>query len=118
MEHADLIKTLGGPDRVAAALGCHRTVVVRWRTKGIPPNRFPAIVSLAAQANVRGVTLEALYAGRALTQKAEPRRGRAQTEWHSKAAKLRAEGLTPEQIGRAFDVNTRTVQRVLRKAQA
>jgi hypothetical protein len=64
MEHAALIKRLGGPALLAFALGCHRTRVVRWRTVGIPPARFPAVVRVAAERGVSGVTLEALYAGR------------------------------------------------------
>lgn len=118
MEHADLIKTLGGPDRVADAIGCHRTRVVRWRTQGIPASRFPALIELAAQRNVRGLTFDALFAGREemLRRSATGARpGRPTPDWHAKAAALKAAGLSAAEIGRAFEVNPRTVQRVLRK---
>lgn len=64
MDHAALIKALGGPDFVASKLGCHRTRVVRWRTQGIPPARFQAVLELAREVGVRRVSLKSLYAGR------------------------------------------------------
>lgn len=69
MDHATLIKLLGGPSPISAALGCHRTRVCRWRTQGIPPARYPSVVKLARKVGLAGVTLEALHAGRALTER-------------------------------------------------
>ena len=57
---------------MAAALGCDRTRVVRWRIDGIPVARFPAIVELARLKRIPGVTLDALKAGRSSSPRAGP----------------------------------------------
>lgn len=120
MEHGALIEYLGGPDRVAEALSCHRTRVVRWRTHGIPAERFPAILALASKRGLRDLTADALFEGRAATLRraaSEPRnrRGRPTPEWHAMAIGMKALGLKAVEIGRAFEVDARSVQRVLRK---
>jgi len=39
----DIITELGGPAAVARMVGCKPPSVVEWRSRGIPPDRCPAI---------------------------------------------------------------------------
>lgn len=64
MDHAAIITALGGPSRVAAAIGAPYRVVFRWaHGRAIPPLRWLGLVSLAQQRGVEGVTLERLLRG-------------------------------------------------------
>jgi hypothetical protein len=76
MNHAVIIERLGGPALVASALGRHRTRVLRWRVVGIPPARFLDVVKLARRYGLQDITLDALYAGRALIQRRAARAAR------------------------------------------
>lgn len=40
---ADLITELGGPSELARITGCKPPSVTEWRSRGIPPERCPAI---------------------------------------------------------------------------
>jgi hypothetical protein len=62
--HAEIIDALGGAVAVAERLGVHKTKPYAWRNTGIPPGRFPQIVSLASDLGVHGVTYERLHHGR------------------------------------------------------
>ena len=61
MDHSTLIDALGGTGAVARAIGCHPGRVTRYRSAGIPPARFPAVVALARRVGVRGVTYQTLF---------------------------------------------------------
>lgn len=39
----DIISELGGPSAVARMVGCRPPSVTEWRSRGIPPERCPAI---------------------------------------------------------------------------
>lgn len=39
----NMIDILGGPTAVARMVGCKPPSVMEWRTRGIPPDRCPAI---------------------------------------------------------------------------
>ena len=39
----DIMSELGGPSAVARMVGCKPPSVTEWRTRGIPPERCPAI---------------------------------------------------------------------------
>jgi hypothetical protein len=64
MDHSTIIDQLGGTYAVAHAVGCNPSNVSRWRKVGIPAERFPIIVKLAARSGYREVTFEVLHAGR------------------------------------------------------
>lgn len=70
MEHASVIAVLGGPAKVAEALGCHRTRASHWAVDGIPPARFPVIVELARKAGRDDVTIDGLFRARAPQRRA------------------------------------------------
>jgi len=109
MDHATLIRELGGPDTVAAVFGMHRTGVVRWRTSGIPPARFPQVVALAVAHGIPA-TLDDLYAGRT------PRKARASWALHPLGgawADLYGQGLSVRTIARQAGVSHETVRRHL-----
>ncbi|WP_410051374.1 carph-isopro domain-containing protein [Bradyrhizobium sp. SZCCHNR2032] len=55
-----LIDALGGTKFVAAKLGVSPSTVSCWRERGIPSARWLAIVELASELGVEGVTLDAL----------------------------------------------------------
>jgi hypothetical protein len=76
MDHAAIIALLGGPTPVAAALGCHRTRVSRWRLVGIPPARFQALAKYAARRGYPEITMEALFAGRTAMLRRQARAAR------------------------------------------
>ena len=40
---ANVIDDLGGPTAVARMVGCKPPSVIEWRSRGIPPDRCPAI---------------------------------------------------------------------------
>lgn len=44
--HADLIETLGGKHKLAAALGLPPAGLAKWPTRGIPAKYWPYIVQL------------------------------------------------------------------------
>jgi DNA-binding transcriptional regulator YdaS (Cro superfamily) len=77
MDHSAIIDTLGGTSAFAKALGCNPGRVSRWRSGGIPPVRYPAVVKLAKRQAQAEITLEALYAGLALIQRRRARLARA-----------------------------------------
>jgi hypothetical protein len=55
-----IIVALGGTGAVAAALGKSDSTVSSWRTRGIPAGHWAAVVALAAEREVSGITLEIL----------------------------------------------------------
>jgi hypothetical protein len=58
MTDRELIRALGGPKRVAAALGLSRQSVTNWTLEtrsGIPPAHRPGVLALARS---RGVVLD------------------------------------------------------------
>jgi hypothetical protein len=77
MDHSAIIDQLGGTSAVAKALGCNPGRVSRWRSGGIPPVRYPAVVKLAKRFGSPEITLEALYTGLALIQRRRARLARA-----------------------------------------
>jgi hypothetical protein len=77
MDHSTIIDNLGGTYAVARGVGCDPSRVSRWRKVGIPAERFPVIVRLAARCGHREVTLEALYTGRAVLVRRLTRLARA-----------------------------------------
>ena len=46
MDASQIIDKLGGTNKLAAALGLTPPAVSMWRSFGIPPGRWPAIVAL------------------------------------------------------------------------
>lgn len=61
MENTEaIIVALGGTGAVANALGQSDSTVSSWRSRGIPAGHWAALVSLAAERDVREVTLEVL----------------------------------------------------------
>jgi hypothetical protein len=60
MSVAKLIEDLGGTTAVAEALGAEPPVVSNWRTRGIPPKRWPALVEFAKKSKIQGITFERL----------------------------------------------------------
>lgn len=69
MQHADVIARLGGPRKVADALGIESAnTVLYWGRQGrhIPAKFWLAITTMPGAADA-GITLEALAAGRATT---------------------------------------------------
>lgn len=60
---ADLITNLGGPAAVAKATDAEPGAVRQWKARGsIPPAYWPAIIKLADEKSVRGVTVASLAA--------------------------------------------------------
>lgn len=55
-----VIDELGGTGKVASSLGLEDSTVSGWRTRGIPPARWPALVRLATERGVEGLTFEVL----------------------------------------------------------
>lgn len=49
---ADLIRTLGGPSRVAAEIGCTTSAVSQWRAAGIPREHHLTLWRLALSAGL------------------------------------------------------------------
>jgi hypothetical protein len=76
MDHSAIIDTLGGTSAVAKALGCNPGRASRWRSGGIPPARYPAVVKFARRLGFHEITLEVLYEGRALMLRRAARRAR------------------------------------------
>jgi hypothetical protein len=62
MQHHDIIQTLGGPAKLAEALGCHHSQPVRWKESGIPPRRWKAVAQVAQAAGHAEITVAALAA--------------------------------------------------------
>jgi len=54
------IDALGGTGAVSDALGLTPSIVSGWRTRGIPPGRWPELVKLAADKGCPQITFEAL----------------------------------------------------------
>jgi hypothetical protein len=62
---SDLIEALGGSTWLARELDLPIATVGAWKARGsIPPRYFPALVRIASQEKVKGVTLESLVAMR------------------------------------------------------
>lgn len=57
-----IIVALGGTGAVAGALEQSDSTVSSWRTRGIPAGHWAAVVAMAADRGVTGVTLEVLAA--------------------------------------------------------
>jgi hypothetical protein len=55
-----IIVALGGTGAVAGALGQSKSTVSSWRTRGIPAGHWAAVVALASERGVPGITLEVL----------------------------------------------------------
>lgn len=55
-----LIDSLGGTSVVAEALGVKLPRVSNWRTRGVPADRWPALIRLAGKRRVAGVTFDKL----------------------------------------------------------
>jgi DNA-binding transcriptional regulator YdaS (Cro superfamily) len=55
-----IIDALGGTGKVAERLGLWESTVSGWRTRGIPPARWPELVRLASEIGVDGISFEAL----------------------------------------------------------
>jgi hypothetical protein len=58
----DIIDALGGTGKVAAALSVSDSTVSGWRERGIPAPHWAALVRLASERGVGGVSLENLAA--------------------------------------------------------
>lgn len=52
MTDAEILKTLGGPSRVAHAIGAQKKAAHNWPTRGIPWKWRPHIAELAERAGV------------------------------------------------------------------
>jgi hypothetical protein len=57
-----MIDALGGTMAVSRALGLNKGIVSGWRTRGIPPRRWAALVRLADKKGKNEITFEALVA--------------------------------------------------------
>lgn len=57
-----IIVALGGTGAVAGALVQSDSTVSSWRTRGIPAGHWAAVVAMAADRGVSGITLEVLAA--------------------------------------------------------
>jgi len=55
-----IIVALGGTGVVAGALEQWDSTVSGWQTRGIPASRWAAVVALASERGVSGITLEVL----------------------------------------------------------
>jgi hypothetical protein len=62
MDHADIIKTLGGTKAVADLTGASEFAVWKWRRRGIPGAEWPSIIRRASEIGV-DITLDAIEAG-------------------------------------------------------
>ncbi len=69
---ADVIEAFGGSRAVSDKLGMSQSRVSNWKTYGIPAERWPDMIKLAAQAGISGITLDRLAAMRRARDK--PRR--------------------------------------------
>ncbi|WP_371737713.1 carph-isopro domain-containing protein [Magnetospirillum sp. UT-4] len=57
----DLVRSFGGPARMAETLGLVRTAIPNWRRRGrIPPSQWAAIVDAAEALGIPGVSYDAL----------------------------------------------------------
>lgn len=65
MDHAEIIRKLGGYREVAENLGFDRSTVFKWSRDGIPPLRWQLIVDIAKEQGVKGVNMNALASGAA-----------------------------------------------------
>jgi len=52
MRHGRIIDQLGGWWEVANSLSLNPSTVWRWKSNGIPPGRWPAIITLARKAGL------------------------------------------------------------------
>ena len=61
---SDILRSLGGPSRVAAALGISNpSTVIKWGLRGsIPAKHWPALIAVAQQLKVEGITPDRLLA--------------------------------------------------------
>lgn len=57
---SSVIDDLGGTGKVAEALSLAASIVSGWRTRGIPPGRWPSLVRLAEEKGRSEITFEAL----------------------------------------------------------
>jgi hypothetical protein len=58
MTHDEVIRALGGYRALARSLGLDMSVTFRWPKRGIPPRRWPAIIEMARERGVNGVTAD------------------------------------------------------------
>lgn len=61
---------------VSAELGLRPSIVSGWRTRGLPPGRWPGLVALAAKLDCHEITFEVLASIPAPTE-GEPAEARA-----------------------------------------
>lgn len=57
-----VIDRLGGTGAVSTELGLRPSIVSGWRTRGLPPGRWPEIVGLATKLDCPEITFEVLAA--------------------------------------------------------
>lgn len=48
-------------DRLADEIGVKPATRIKWRQRGVPPDRFPGLVAQARKTGVEGITFEALH---------------------------------------------------------
>jgi hypothetical protein len=63
MTHDEVIRALGGPRAVARAVGVDVSAPYRWPERGIPLRHWPAIIEMARERGVNGVTADSLLCG-------------------------------------------------------
>ena len=56
MTHAEIIRLLGGPTKLAAALGESSAAALHWPVRGIPARVWPRIETLAALRGLADIT--------------------------------------------------------------
>lgn len=69
MDHGDIIRALGGYQKLAPIVGRDVSTVFRWQETGIPPAFWPSVLRLAKRKRVE-LTLHQLERGSPLIQKA------------------------------------------------
>jgi hypothetical protein len=60
MDVTEIIEAFNGYRDLAAALGCGRTTVFMWETKGFPPARCLELADLAKSRGLKRITLREL----------------------------------------------------------
>jgi hypothetical protein len=64
MDTSSIINRLGGTKKAAEICGVSLPAVTYWRTVGIPPKHWPAIVAHAKEHGIDGVTFDAIETAR------------------------------------------------------
>lgn len=80
MDHTEIIDRLGGIPVLAVALNKHRSRISDWRRNGVPPAAWAALVEVARQQGVNGVTFEVLASGKPTGDVPHLPRGRRRAE--------------------------------------